>query len=224
MELRHRPIRVLIVDDHELARAGLRALLSNSARLEIVGEAADGQEAFRQVRRLRPDLALMDVRMPGMDGLTATRLIKEAEPQTVVLLFTLHEEPHYLMEAMQAGAAGYLLKGSTRDELLRAIQDVMKGESVVPAALAAQVLKRLGERAPAEEAPSLTGLTGRETEVLALLAQGKTNPQITEVLGVSLGTVKAHVEHIIRKLNVSDRTQAAVVGVQLGLINREEAE
>jgi len=214
--------RVLIVDDHDLARAGLRELLSGSRDLEIVGEARDGQEAISEAREQRPDLILMDVRMPDMDGLTATRRVKAEQPGVVVLMFTLHEDPNYLLEAMEAGAAGYLLKGATRRELLSSIRAVLRGESVIPPNLAAQVFKRLAGVAPAEAAGSPAGsLTAREQEVLVLLTRGYTNRRIAEEIGVSPSTVKAHVEHIIGKLNVSDRTQAAVRAVQTGLVPAE---
>ncbi len=212
-----RVVRVLVTDDHELARAGLKSLLAGERGLEVVGEAASGAQAVSLCQRLQPNLVLMDVRMPDMDGLAATREIKARCPATSVIIVTMHENPDYLLEAIKAGAAGYLLKGATKHELLTTIRQVMSGEPVLNADLTAQLLRRLaGEQAPA---PSVaTDLTPREQDVLREMTRGLTNRQIANELVVSLSTVKAHVEHIIAKLGVSDRTQAAVRAVELGLL------
>ncbi len=212
-------VRLLITDDHDLARAGLRSMLDGERGLEVVGEASTGVEAVKLCRRLAPDVVLMDVRMPDMDGLTATREIKQQMPGVSVVMVTMHENPDYLLEAIKAGAAGYLLKGATRKEILTTVRQVVTGEPVLNADLTSQLLRRLAgeEVRPASDVD--LQLTPRERDVLQALARGLTNREIAAELIVSLSTVKAHVEHIIAKLGVSDRTQAAVRAVELGLIS-----
>ena len=228
------PARLLIAEDHALVREGLRAMLASEADLAVVGEAENGREALEACRALEPDLVLMDVRMPEMDGLQATRAIKEARPRTSVLMVTTHRDPDYLLEAVRAGAAGYVLKESSKRELLDAVRKVLGGESPLAGDLAMQILRRVAEKdtyqghPPGEPlaeparcspvAPPAHGLTPRETEVLRHLAAGKTNRQVAQELYVGLSTVKRHVERIIKKLEVSDRTQAAVRAIELGLL------
>ena len=223
--------RIVLVDDHELARDGLRDMFADVPDLEIVGEAADGREALELCRRVRPDLVLMDLRMPRMDGLAATRAIKGESPGISVLVMTMHENPDYLLQALQAGAAGYVLKDAAQDEVLAAVEGVLSGESPLAPELAARLLRRLATevREPAngslpkrESARITEQLTPREIEVLELLAQGKTNRQIAEDFVLSVGTVKNHVEHIIAKLGASDRTQAVVLALELGIISFPE--
>src|SRR5215207_8348244 len=217
--------RLIIADDHALVRSGMRSMLAGEAGLEVVGEAADGAEALELCRRLRPDLVLMDVRMPGMDGFAATRAIKEELPRTSVVMVTMQEDPDYLFEAVIVGAAGYVLKGTTPEQLTEAVRQVLDGEFLFNQRLIIDLLKSMAERerpelsspAPSPESRS-EPLTERETEILRLLAQGQTNPQIARELVVSPGTVKNHVRHIIAKLGVSDRTQAAVRAMELGLL------
>ena len=221
------PARLVIADDHALLRSGIRSMLHGEPGLEVVAEAADGQEALELCRRLVPDLVLMDVRMPRMDGLAATRAIKEEFPKTSVVMVTMQEDPDYLFEAVIAGAAGYVLKGATPEQLTDAVRQVLDGEFLFNQKLTIDLLKSMAGRerfpasppraAPSEESVS-EPLTDRETEILRLLAQGQTNPQIARELVVSPGTVKNHVRHIIAKLGVSDRTQAAVRAMELGLL------
>ena len=212
------PARLVIADDHELARAGLRSMLMGAPGLEVVGEAANGREALALCRRLRPDLALIDVRMPDLDGLATTRAIKQECPETSVIIVTIYQNPDYLLDALKAGAAGYVLKEATRRELLTTVRRVLQGESVLNGDVAASLIKRLiDETSHPAELPA-EQLTAREHAVLQLLAQGHTNREIAHQLSVSVGTVKVHVEHIIGKLNVTDRTQAAVRAVSLGLL------
>lgn len=228
------PIRLLVADDHGLMRWALGAMLAGEPDLEVVGEAKDGREALALCRKRHPDLVLMDVQMPGMDGISATREIKVEHPETVVLMVTAFEDPDYLLGAVRAGAAGYVLKHADRDELLGAVRGVLSGESPLNQELAMQLLQRLScetnqrpgpapvpvERHREEQLPG--SLSTRELEVLALLAAGKTNRRIAGELHLSLSTVKGHIERIISKLGVSDRTQAAVKAVELGLLPERE--
>ncbi len=215
---RTNPSRVLIVDDHELVRSGLRGMLSGARDLVVVGEAADGGEALALCRRERPDVVLMDVRMPGMDGLEATRAIKREMPLTAVLMVTMQENPEYLYEALKAGASGYLLKDASRSELVRAVRSVLAGEPLLAPQMTGHLLRRLSAEHRVQTESPTESLTPREVEVLRLVAQGRTNREIGQVLMLSAATVKVHVQHIIAKLAVSDRTQAAVRAVELGLL------
>jgi DNA-binding NarL/FixJ family response regulator len=216
--------RLILADDHHLLRRGFRSLLSNEPGLEVVGEASNGLQAIEMCRLLEPDLILMDVRMPEMYGITATRRIKNERPGVGVLMVTMHENPDYLLEALDAGAAGYVLKDAPADRLISAVHRTLNGESPLNQELATLLLRRLANeklRMPHADAsknnvPSIGALTPRETEVLALLTTGQTNQQIAESLNISKGTAKVHVERIIRKLEVSDRTQAAVRAIELG--------
>jgi DNA-binding NarL/FixJ family response regulator len=205
----------------------------DDAPVEVVGEAQDGHEAIIRCRELRPDLILMDVSMPKMDGLEATRRIKAEFPETGVLVLTAHADYGFLMDAVKAGAAGYVLKGENPHRILDAVRAVLQGETPLDQGLAMDLLRRLAEegaaqggaaRPAAEQAAAGSvaavpnSLTPRETEVLACLASGKTNRQIAKELHLSLSTVKRHLEHILPKLKVSDRTQAAVKAVEMGLL------
>jgi DNA-binding NarL/FixJ family response regulator len=219
-----RASRIVIVDDHDLVREGLRARLSTEPDLKVVGEATNGRDAVEVCYRLLPDLVLMDVRMPDMDGLAATRAIKERLPRTSIIMVTMHETPDYLLEAVRAGAAGYVLKGTSKQQLTLAVRQVLAGESPLDHNLAMRLLRRLASeektsaRRP-ERSPPAEPLTPREVNVLRLIAEGQTNPMIARNLFVSVSTVKAYVQHIIAKLGVSDRTQAAVHAAELGLLS-----
>ncbi len=219
------PARVLIADDYALVREGLRAVLKAEDGIRVVGEAEDGPQAVELCQRLSPDLVLMDVRMPKMDGLEATRTIKALMPAVSVVVVTMHENPDYLLEAVRAGAAGYVLKDSSGEKIAGAVRRTLSGESPLEEGLAMRLLERLaGEGVPAHAAAAAAtgglpeGITPREAEVLGLMARSLTNPQIAEELGITRGTAKIHAQNIIAKLGVSDRTQAAVRAVELGLV------
>jgi two-component system, NarL family, response regulator LiaR len=265
--------RLVIADDHALVREGLRTMLSGEAGIEVIAEANDGQQALDICRDLEPDLVLMDVRMPVMDGLEATRKIKAEMPKTSVMMVTMHENPDYLFEAVKAGAAGYVLKDASGERLLGAVRRTLDGESPLNQELAMRLLTRLArersgqsnEKGGAEEGSGegsggasrempqeaareaqgvgddflvtrpdahqadssgsgqsrgeaqIESLTPREIEVLKLLSQGQTNPQIAQNLLFSVSTVKAQVRSILSKLGVSDRTQAAVRAIEARL-------
>ena len=231
---------LVIVDDHPLYRSALRQMLHRQPDLEVVGEAADGREALELCRLLRPRLVLMDIRMPEMDGIAATRAIKQELPQIIVLMITSFEDPNYLLEALKAGAAGYILKYTTQEEIIDAIRKVLSGESPLNQELAARLLRHLTDRMREEEnltsaapegvpeeptePPPLELLTPREVEVLRLLARGQNNREIAQTLSVAVSTVKNHIQHILTKLGVSDRTQAAVRAVELGLFPTEQEQ
>jgi DNA-binding NarL/FixJ family response regulator len=227
-ESRSGPTQLAIVDDHQLAREGLRDMLADAPDIEVVGEAVNGREALLLCSRLRPDLVLMDVRMPEMDGLAATREIKQRYPEVSVMMVTMHENPDYLLEALKAGAAGYVLKDAPRGEVISAVRRVREGESSLDPELAARLLRRLatesgGRRGAHSANGGLAGaLTPRELEVLRLMQLGRTNRQVAEVLYISSGTAKRHVENIIAKLEVSDRTQAVVRALELGVLELSE--
>jgi DNA-binding NarL/FixJ family response regulator/signal transduction histidine kinase len=228
-EFRPTPNRLVIADDHALVREGLRTMLASEPDLEVVGEAANGQETLELCRRLCPDLVLMDARMPKMDGLAATREIKAENPAIAILMLSTYQTPDYLLEAIRAGATGYVIKDVSRHDLVGAVREVLRGEHPLDHELTMQLLRILagedrqetgvsrGSDNQAEVRPQ--PLTQRELEVLRLLSQGQTNRQIALKLVVSAATVKVHVEHILAKLGVSDRTQAAVRASETGLLN-----
>ena len=233
------PARVLIADDHDLVRDGLHRMLEDEPDIEVVGEAKNGQEAVELCRSLRPDLVLMDVRMPEIDGLAATHLIKEEFPSISVLIITTYDNPDYLFEAIGAGAAGYVLKDARKRKLIEVIRSTLNGEAILDSGVSMQLIKRFINRVterwrverrreppvPEERSDALGALleelTPRELEVLPLMAQGKSNPEIAEILAISRATAKVHVHHIINKLGVSDRTQAVVRAIELSLVVSE---
>ncbi|MDP9245947.1 MAG: response regulator transcription factor [Chloroflexota bacterium] len=209
-------IRVLLVDDHELVRQGIAAMLAKADDLTIVGEARTGREAVEYARRELPDVILMDVRMPDMDGLEATKKIKEERPRTAVVMLTMHENPAYLREAVRAGAAGYLLKDVSREELIDAIRQVATGGAFIESQMLKGMLSEMKPQGPVPAAAR--NLTKREREILSLVAEGMSNREIAERLVLSPETVKSHVAAILEKLGVSDRTQAAIYAVRNGLV------
>ena len=215
-------IRVLLVDDQELFREGLETLLSVHPDIEVVGQARNGLEAVEIAARVRPDLALMDVRMPVLDGVRGTRLLKEALPECKVIVLTTFDDDEYVFDALRAGAAGYLLKDVPSARLVEAIRATTRGESILEPSVAAKVIAeftRVSSLVPAAQMEQLVEpLSERELEILTLIAKGDSNKEIAEQLYIAEGTVKNHVTHILGKLGVRDRTQAALKARELGLL------
>jgi len=207
-------ITVLVVDDHAVVREGLRTFLELQEGIAVVGEASDGEEAVRQAEALEPDVVLMDLVMPRMDGVGAMRELRRRLPGTRVIVLTSFAEDERLLPAIQSGAAGYLLKNVAPTELARAVRAAHAGEALLDPVIAARLVDAIAQP-PGEPAPER--LTSREQEVLALIARGFSNKRIARELGIAEKTVKTHVGHVLAKLGVTDRTQAAVHAVRMGL-------
>ncbi|SFQ56269.1 DNA-binding response regulator, NarL/FixJ family, contains REC and HTH domains [Pseudomonas sp. NFPP07] len=212
-------LRLVLADDHEVTRTGFVALLAGHPEFEVVGQARDGQEALDLCERLQPDIAILDIRMPLLNGLGAARLLHQRQPAIKVVIFTMDDSPDHLEAAIAAGAVGYLLKDASRGEVLGALQRVAQGEEALNSSVSARLLRRMAERnAGGSGGAQVVALTARERQVLGLVAGGFSNREIGEKLGITTGTAKAHVERLIGKLGAADRTQAAVRGIALGLV------
>jgi DNA-binding NarL/FixJ family response regulator len=211
----------MLVDDQAIVREGLTSMLGTEGDIAVVAEASGGRDAVRLVPQVHPDVVLMDVRMPDMDGLTALERLKQLDPTLSVIMVTLYDDPDYLYRAVSSGAAGYILKDASRAELLSAVRTVAAGGAIVSPGMLRDLLGRMSGlmNTPEAACPPDTGLTRREVEVLKLMAEGQTNQEIADTLIVSPTTVKTHVQNILGKLGVSDRTQAAVYAVRCGLIS-----
>jgi DNA-binding NarL/FixJ family response regulator len=207
-------IRLLIVDDHPVVRDGLRGMLERQPDFEVVGEAGDGKEALSSAERLKPDIVLMDLRMPIMDGVTALGEIKTRQPQIQVLVLTTYDSDADILPAIEAGAAGYLLKDSSREDLYDGIRAAARGETVLAPTVAARLVGRM--RMPADDQ-----LSSREVEVLQLVAEGASNSDIAAQLHISQATVKSHLVNIFGKLGVSDRTAAVTAALRRGILRLE---
>jgi DNA-binding NarL/FixJ family response regulator len=213
-------VRVLIADDQAVVRDGLAAILSTDPEIEVVGLAADGQEALELVAERRPDVVLMDLKMPILNGARATQLVRQAHPDVHVLILTTYADDEWVFDAIRAGASGYLLKDTRRDELLAALKGTAEGKSYLDPGVADRVMRRAVAQPPAppqDEAQALA-FTDRELEILQLVAEGYSNPEIAGRLHLARGTVRNYVSGVIQKLNVSDRTQAAIEAVRRGLV------
>ena len=211
-------IRILIADDQRLFRQSLKYLLEQDEDIKVVGEVGDGQDAFTLAKELHPDIVLMDVDMPKLDGITATRLILEGEPSIKILMLSVHDEDERIITAIKNGAIGYILKDADHKEFIRIIRGIFRGENVVSPFLANRIPKILSqiEGTPshakeAEVSSSLSLLTERERETLSLLSDGKSNKEISDALCVSIETIKSHLQTIYRKLGVKSRTEAAIL-------------
>jgi RNA polymerase sigma factor (sigma-70 family) len=217
-------IRVLLVDDQALVRAGFRMILEQTEDMEVVGEAADGREAIARVRSTQPDVVLMDVRMPGTDGVEATREIREkSDTDTAprVIILTTYDLDEYVYAGLRAGASGFLLKDALAEELLGAIRTVASGETVMAPSAIKRIVERFIDHLPRDvtaERDAITSLTPREREILSLVAKGLSNAEIADRLYVSEGTVKTHVSHLLSKLQLRDRVQAVIVAYETGLV------
>ena len=219
-----RRTRIVIADDHPILRDGIRRMLDGEPDFEIVGEAGDGDAAVRLAAELLPDVILMDVGMPGMNGLEATRLIKAQHPSIVVVVLTVHDEEEYILGLLEAGAAGYLLKSAYGKELVHAVRAVRTGEMVLDATVGKSMLKRAMRQRPSQVRFSeAERLTAREFDVLRLAAAGLSNSEIAEELGIGVRTVKGHMANVFSKLRVGSRTEAVLCAVRLGWISVEGA-
>jgi DNA-binding NarL/FixJ family response regulator len=210
-------MRVLIVDDHPLFRDGLRGLLESVADMDVAGEAASGEEAIALAASLQPDVVLMDLNMPPPDGIEATRRIVADSPRANILVVTMYEDDESVFAALRAGARGYVLKGANQAETLRAIRAVGNGEAIFGPGIASRVMRYFSTPQPAAATSVFPELTERETELLRLIAQGRTNEEIAEQLVLSLKTVRNHVSNICGKLQVADRAQAVIRAREAGL-------
>ena len=212
-------IRILIVDDHEMVRDGLAVMLSRQDDFSVVGEAQNGLEAVEKTRELQPDVVLMDLRMPELNGVDAMRRIRNELPDLKFLVLTTYDTDEYIFDAIEAGAKGYLLKDASREELFRAVRAVHRGESLIEPGVQSRLLDRLAQLSrQATLSSSNDTLSGRETEVLQLMAHGSANKAIAAVLSISESTVKTHVSNIFQKLEVGQRTEAVTKAMSLGII------
>jgi DNA-binding NarL/FixJ family response regulator len=210
-------MRVLVADDHPMYRYGLRTLLEATPDLEVVGEAATGVEAVTAAAKMQPDIVVMDLNMPGLNGIDATRAILRANPGTGVLVLTMFDDDESVFAAMRAGARGYLLKGADKSEIARAVLAVASGEAIFGPAVAQRVIDYFSTARPAGQPPAFPELTEREREILELIAQGHRNPTIAKQLVLSPNTVRNHVSSIFAKLQVADRAQAIIRAREAGL-------
>jgi DNA-binding NarL/FixJ family response regulator len=213
-------VRVLLVDDDDLMRAGLNAVFSSDESIEVVGEAADGRAAVQQTAALRPDVVLMDVRMPDLDGISATREILAAAPEVKVAVLTTFEQDDYIFGALSAGASGFLLKRTKPEELIAAIHTIAAGDSLLSPSVTRRVIERMAGQPPSDPSAGerLHQLTPREREVLELIARGRSNREIAAAFVIGESTVKTHVKRILMKLHLRDRAQAAIFAYESGLI------
>ena len=215
------PIQLLIADDHPIVRKGLRALMEDQPDIQVIAEAADGQEAVERARQFKPDVILLDLMMPGKDGLYAIGEIKRELPDARILVLTSYFEDDQVFPAIKAGALGYLLKDSAPQELLQAIRDIARGQSALHPAIALKVIRELNH--PSALPPTSDPLTERELEVLTLLGQGMSNAEIAARLTISERTVGTHISNILGKLHLASRTQAALYALKQGLARLDSA-
>ncbi len=214
------PIRLLLVDDHKIVRQGVRAFFDAHEGIDVIGEAGSGAEAVKMVEERVPDVVLMDLIMPGMDGVEATRLAKSISPRTQIVVLTSYHDDEHIFPALQAGALSYILKDVEMDELAEAVFKASRGEATLHPQVATRVIQELHGRKTAENTLGVD-LTKREMEILKLIAQGMSNSEIAEKFVISKYTVKGHVSNILSKLHLADRTQAAIYAWQQGVVGRD---
>jgi DNA-binding NarL/FixJ family response regulator len=217
-------IRVLVADDQEVIRTGLTIILNHQPDLEIIGQAEDGEQAVAMARSLEPDVILMDIKMPRLNGIQATRQIVAAQPKTQIIILTTYDNDDWVFDGIRAGAIGYLLKDTAGDRLAEAVRGALRGESQIDPAVARKVLRefqRLTPRRRVADEPPLERLTEREEDVLRLMADGQSNKDIAAALSLSEGTVKNHISVILDKLHANDRTQAVITALKRGLVDLE---
>ena len=210
-------VRVLVADDHEAFRSGLRSLLATAADVDVVGDAASGDDAVRLAGRAQPDVVLMDVNMPGLDGIEATRRLVDSAPHVAVVVLTMHDDDETVFAAVRAGARGYLLKGASRAEILRAVRAAAAGDAIFGPGVARRLMTYFAQPAPAGVERPFPELTEREHEILDLVARGRSNAEITAQLGLSPKTIRNHVSNVFAKLQVRDRAEAIVRAREAGL-------
>jgi DNA-binding NarL/FixJ family response regulator len=211
-------IRVVVADDHEVVREGTRRMLEREVDIDVVGEAADGQEAVRLVDALRPDIVVIDVRMPAMSGIEATREIKAAHPEVRVLVFTAHNDDRYVFPLLDAGANGYVLKTTGQRDLIKAIRDVYRGQTALHPEIARRVVERLTHKDRFQGQGMVESLTEREMEVLEAVAKGWSNKEVSEALHISPHTVQVHLSNIFGKISVKTRTEAVLYAIRQGWV------
>jgi DNA-binding NarL/FixJ family response regulator len=215
------PIRIVIVDDQDMIRSGLRLLLESESDIEVVGEAGTGSQALEVAHWRHPDVVLMDVQMPGMDGLEATRRLVAGEPRPRVVVLTTFDLDEYLFGALRAGASGFVLKNAPADELIEAVRVVARGDALLSPSVTSRVIASFAtRRVPADEARRLAGLTDREREVLLLVARGLSNAEVADRLVLGEATVKTHLSSVFAKLGLRDRVEAVIFAYESGLIDR----
>jgi two-component system response regulator NreC len=215
-------IRVVVADDHTILRQGIKALLDNQEEIEVVGEAKDGREAIKAIEELSPDVILMDIAMPGLNGLEATRRIKKKFPMTKVVVLTMHTNEEYIFQILNAGADGYLVKETAFQDLISAINSVHRGEAFMSPSISKKVMTDYIQRAQGEEKVGFDTLTTREREILQLVAEGNANKKIAEALFISPKTVETHRAHIMDKLNIHDRAGLIKYAIRKGMINLDK--
>jgi two-component system response regulator NreC len=211
-------ISILIADDHSIVREGVRMILDGQEDFEVVGEASTGRQALEEARRLKPDVVVMDISMPDMNGIEATKKIRGELPDTQVMGLTMHEDESYVFELLKAGAAGYVLKRAAAEDLVSAVRAAHQGEAFLYPTVAKMVVQDFLQRATTADQATLDGLTDREQEVLTLIAEGLTNQEIAGRLYISIKTVQTHRAHIMEKLNLHDRTELVRYAIRKGLI------
>jgi two-component system response regulator NreC len=214
---------VLVVDDHEVVRQGIKMVLETDPELEVVGEAASGEDAIDRVRELRPNVVVMDIGMPGLSGFEATRRIRQSNPEVQVLALTVHDSEAYVFQMLQAGATGYIVKRAPAVEVIQAVKRAYRGEAVLHPSVAKLLIRDYLSRVEKGEEASYDTLSDREREILKLIAEGKTNREMADLLYLSVKTVQAHRANLMRKLGMHDRTELVKYAIRKGIIGLDEA-